>query len=214
MLLILGACSLVFFFLPSSKDKHIARVETQLRLFTESQKGRIATVAEVNAIRGAHSIVARRIDGAPTLYLFMPNPNNVAILGRLHDLNSGIDGYTVILIPVPELNSPTSERALGMCFLRSNDWKMSDLISVASDIRPRMQEIDVHWAKVSELDKKLIHDKLEANKAVLATIGNMGALVLDGKRGYLKPDNFHVFEYLQKIQELRKIEGKTPAATE
>ena len=194
--------------MPSNKDVRLKKEVANLKSFVTAKKGRVATEAEVKDITGTNKVLIREIKNAPTLYMFVPSPNNnIAVLGRLQNVRPGIDGYTVYFIPIPDHNSPTTEKAVGMCLLRNNSWKVSDLIKAAPDIRSSISNIDKIWSKVSPEDQAKIKTLMDANEMIKPKFGDLTLLVTDGKRSFLMQDWFEVDAILDRLQEIRRSGG-------
>ena len=212
-LIIFLCCAMVFFFMPSSKDvrlkKEVARLkkeEANLKSFVTAKKGRVATEAEVNDITSTNNVLVRKIENAPSLYLFVPS-NNIAILGRLQNVRPGIDGYTVHLIPIPNHDSPTTEKAVGMCLLKNLNWNVSDLKKAAPNIRSSISKIDKLWSKVAPEDQAKIKTLMDANEMIKRKLGDLTVLVTDGKRSFLMQDWSEVSEIVDRLKEIKRSGG-------
>ena len=194
--------------MPSSKDVRIKKEVAKLKSFVTAKKGRVATEAEVKDIVSTNSFLIRKIENAPTLYMFVPSlNNNIAVLGRLQKVRPGIDGYTVYFIPIPDHDSPTTEKAVGMCLLKNENWKVNDLIKAAPDLRSSISKIDKIWTKVSPEDQAKIKTLMDANELIKPKLGDLTLLVTDGKRSFLMENWFEVSEILDRLQEIRRSGG-------
>ena len=203
-LAIFAICAVVFFMMPSARDERIARKEKTLLDFIKRKDGRLATVAEKAEILSTHNFTVRKIDRAPEIYLFVPAlNNNVAVLGRLDHIRPGLDGYSVTFIPLPQKESPTTERAVGMCLLPNPDWRVTKLIKAAPIIRSSIAAIDKKWTSLSESEKEKIEQMTTENGAIQSKLGKYSAFVLDGDRGILMQNWFDVSELGDYIQYLR-----------
>ena len=194
--------------MPSSKDVRIKKEVAKLKSFVTAKKGRVATEAEVKDITGTNKVLIREIKNAPTLYMFVPSPNNnIAVLGRLQNVRPGIDGYTVYFIPIPDHDSPTTERAVGMCLLKNENWDVTNLKISAPNLRSSISKIDKIWTKVSPEDQAKIKTLMDANELIKPKLGDLTLLVTDGKRSFLMENWFEVSEILDRLQEIRRSGG-------
>ncbi len=201
---ILFGCALVFFFMPSAKQTRLVKNEAKLELYVNGKKGRVATETEIKSITQTHNFLVRKITDAPTLYIFVPSLNiNLAVLGRLRNITPGIDGYTVWLVPRPNRESPTTEKAVGMCLLPNPGWKVADLIKGSPDIAASKSQLDQLWSSVSSKDQFKIKSMMDENEAVQRKLGTLSALIVAGKRGYLFENYFNLSEFRNRLYELQ-----------
>ena len=199
---------MVFFFMPSSKDVRIKKEVAKLKSFVTAKKGRVATEAEVKDIVSTNSFLIREIKNAPTLYMFVPSPNNnIAVLGRLQNVRPGIDGYTVYFIPIPDHDSPTTERAVGMCLLKNENWDVTNLKISAPNLRSSISKIDKIWSKVAPEGQAKIKTLMDANEMIKRKFGDLNVLITDGKRSILMQDWSEVSEILDRLQKIKRSGG-------
>ncbi len=204
MLTILGVCGLVFLFLPSAKQARLVKNKAKLELYVKGKEGRIATETEIKSVTQTHNFLVRRVTDAPTLYIFVPSLNiNLAVLGRLRNVTPGIDGYTVCLVPRPDRESPTTEKAVGLCLLPDHGWKVADLIKASPDMAASKSHLDQLWSSVPTEDQSKIKAMMGENGAVQRKLGALGALVVVGRRGYLFEDYFYLSEFRNLLSELQ-----------
>lgn len=203
---ILLGCALVFFFMPSAKQARLVKNEAKLELYVNGKKGRLATEAEIKSVTQTHNFLIRKIADAPTLYIFVPSLNiNLAVLGRLRKVTPGIDGYTVWLVPRSDRDSPTTEKAVGLCLLPDMGWKVADLIRASPNIAASKSHLDQLWSNVSTADQSKIKTMMEENEAVQRKLGSLTALVVVGRRGYLFEDYFYLSEFRDRLSELQMV---------
>ncbi|MEI8281730.1 MAG: hypothetical protein WCG75_04940 [Armatimonadota bacterium] len=207
--LILFACSLVYFLMPSARQVRVKKQEVSLSKFLNDKKGRVATPAEISEITLTNNFLVRKVADAPKLYLFIPSlNNNIAVLGRLDArVRPSIGGYSIYIIPRPNRESPTSEKSVGMCLLTDGKWNVSDLIKSAPNIGSSIRIIDEMWLQVPKSDKAKISLMLSENERIQHKYGDFCTLVLDGKKGYLFENWFDVSELLGNLQELHRSGG-------
>ena len=199
---------MVFFLMPSARTIRIAKAEDKVKLILKKQNGRMASGAEVKEIIHANGFLVRAIDKAPSLYLFVPSLNvNVAVLARLRKITPGFDGYSVYIIPRPNRESPTTEKAVGMCLSKDGTWHVPDLIKAAPDMASSKTIVDEEWSKLNSDDKARIGNLMRVNESIQRKYGELSVLVVDGKKGYLMENWFDLTDFLDVLKKLHQAGG-------
>ena len=207
MLGILGACALIFAFMPSARNARIERREKEVSSFVERKNGREATSTEISAVVSTNHYLIRGVIAGPAIYIFIPSlNNNIAVLGRLSTVRPGLGGYSIFLVPLPDRESPTSEKAVGMGLIYNNFWRVPDLISAAADIRSNVSVIDEKWSHFDDTNRAKIKKMLGENADVQRKLGKFNALVVDGKQGYLMENWFDVTDLRELLSQLHKAQ--------